>query len=118
MAGGLIALEEARDRLLALAAPRPAVSMPLVDTTGLSLAEPLVSRRNQPAADLSAMDGYAVRSADLPGPWRVIGESAAGRPFSGMIGPGEAARISTGAMIPDGADCVVVQEDVARDATG
>lgn len=115
MAGGLIALDEARDRLLALAAPRPAVSMPLVDTTGLSLAEPLVSRRNQPAADLSAMDGYAVRGADLPGPWRVIGESAAGRPFSGMIGPGEAARISTGAMIPDGADCVVVQEDVARD---
>lgn len=115
MAGGLIALDEARDRLLALAAPRLPVTLPLVDATGLTLAEPLLSKRNQPAADLSAMDGYAVRSADLPGPWRVIGESAAGRPFSGTIGAGEAARISTGAMIPDGADCVVVQEDVARD---
>ncbi len=115
MAGGLIPLDEARDRLLALARPRPAVSMPLVDATGLTLAEPLLSRRSQPAADLSAMDGYAVRGSDLPGPWRVIGESAAGRPFAGAIGPGEAARISTGAMIPDGADCVLVQEDVARD---
>jgi len=115
MAGGLIPLDEARDRLLALAAPRPSLSLPLDQVTGLMLAEPLISRRNQPAADLSAMDGYAVRSADLPGPWRVIGESAAGRPFVGTIGPGEAARISTGAMIPDGADCVVVQEDVARE---
>jgi molybdopterin molybdotransferase len=114
MAGGLIPLDEARDRLLALAAPRPPVTLPLDQTTGLTLAEPLVSLRNQPAADLSAMDGYAVRSADLPGPWRVIGESAAGRPFAGTIGAEEAARISTGAMIPDGADCVVVQEDVAR----
>ena len=76
MAGGLIPLDEARDRLLALAAPRPAISLPLDQVTGLTLAEPLVSQRNQPAADLSAMDGYAVRSADLPGPWRVIGESA------------------------------------------
>jgi molybdopterin molybdotransferase len=115
MAGGLIALDEARDRLLALADPCPAISLPLVETTGLTLAEPLVSLRSQPAADLSAMDGYAVRGADLPGPWRVIGESAAGRPFAGAIGPGEAARISTGATVPAGADCVVVQEDVARD---
>lgn len=115
MAGGLIPLDEARDRLLALAAPRPAISLPLDQVTGLTLAEPLVSQRNQPAADLSAMDGYAVRSADLPGPWRVIGESAAGRPFAGVLAPGQAARISTGAMIPDGADCVVVQEDVARE---
>lgn len=116
MAGGLIALDEARDRLLALADPRPAISLPLVDTTGLTLAEPLLSKRSQPAADLSAMDGYAVRSADLPGPWRVIGESAAGRPLAGTIGASEAARISTGAMVPEGADCVVVQEDVAREA--
>lgn len=115
MAGGLIALDEARSRLLALTDPRPAVSLPLVDTTGLTLAEPLIAGRNQPAANLSAMDGYAVRSPDLPGPWHVVGESAAGRPFAGTIGPGEAARISTGAMIPKGADCVVVQEDVARD---
>ncbi len=112
--GGLISLDEARTRLLALATARSAITLPLHETTGLVLAQPLTSRRNQPAADLSAMDGYAVRGANLPGPWYVIGESAAGRPFAGAIGPGEAARISTGAMIPDGADCVVVQEDVAR----
>ncbi|WP_017672606.1 gephyrin-like molybdotransferase Glp [Blastomonas sp. AAP53] len=115
MAGGLISLDEARARLLALATPKPAITLPLHETTGLVLAQPLTSLRNQPAADLSAMDGYAVRHIDLPGPWRVIGESAAGRPFAGVIGTREAARISTGAMIPDGADCVVVQEDVARD---
>jgi molybdopterin molybdotransferase len=115
MAGGLISLDDARTRLLALATAQPAITLPLHMTTGLVLAEALSSRRDQPAADLSAMDGYAVRSADLPGPWHVIGESAAGRPFAGSIGPGEAARISTGAMIPDGADCVVVQEDVVRD---
>jgi molybdopterin molybdotransferase len=115
MPGGLIPLDAARERLLALANPRPAVSLPLVDATGLTLAEPLIAGRNQPAADLSAMDGYALRSADLPGPWQVVGESAAGRPFAGTVGSGEAVRISTGAMVPDRADCVVVQEDVARD---
>ena len=115
MPGGLIPLDEARKRLLALASPCPTIAMPLAQATGLTLGQPLVSRRNQPAADLSAMDGYAVRSADLPGPWRVIGESAAGRPFSGAIGTREAVRISTGATIPEGADCVVVQEDVARE---
>lgn len=115
MAGGLISLDEARNRLLALATPTPVIALPLHQTTGLVLAEALTSLRHQPAADLSAMDGYAVRSTDLPGPWRVIGESAAGRPFAGVVGVGEAARISTGAMIPAGADCVVVQEDVARE---
>lgn len=115
MPGGLISLDEARNRLLALATPTPVIALPLHQTTGLVLAEALTSLRHQPAADLSAMDGYAVRSTDLPGPWRVIGESAAGRPFAGVVGVGEAARISTGAMIPAGADCVVVQEDVARE---
>jgi molybdopterin molybdotransferase len=115
MAGGLITLDEARDRLLALATPRDAVSLPLQQTTGLVLTHPLTAQRQQPAADLSAMDGYVVRRADLPGPWRVVGESAAGQAFADSIGQGEAARISTGAIIPAGADCVVVQEDVSRD---
>lgn len=115
MPAGLISLDDARVRLLALAKPRPAIALPLHATTRLVLAAPLTAMRHQPAADLSAMDGYAVRCADLPGPWRVIGESAAGRPFAGTVGAGDAARISTGAMIPAGADCVVVQEDIARD---
>lgn len=61
------------------------------------------------------MDGYALRAADLPGPWLVIGASAAGHPFSGTLGPGQAVRISTGALIPAGADMVLVQEDTRRD---
>lgn len=60
------------------------------------------------------MDGYALRSSDGPGPWQVIGESAAGRPFAGRIGAGEAVRISTGAIVPQGADTVVLQEDAQR----
>lgn len=118
MAGGLIPLEEAQARLLALAAAKPAVTLGLLEATGHILAEPLVALRSQPAADLSAMDGYAVRAADLPGPWTVIGESAAGRPFLGTLAPGNAVRISTGAIMPGGADTVVVQEDVAIDGTG
>jgi molybdopterin molybdotransferase len=60
------------------------------------------------------MDGYAIRWADRAGPWRVTGEAAAGHGFSGTIGSGDAVRISTGAPLPDGADTVVVQEDVER----
>lgn len=114
-AGGLIPLAEAQTRLLAMAGPRKVVRLPLLQCLNHALAEPLISGRDQPAADLSAMDGYAVHAADLPGPWVIIGESAAGRPFAGSIGSGEAVRISTGAFVPDGADCVVVQEDVMRD---
>lgn len=72
--------------------------------------------RTQPAADLSAMDGYALRFADLPGPLRVIGESAAGHPFAGSVGQGEAVRIFTGAALPPGTDTILIQEEAARDA--
>jgi molybdopterin molybdotransferase len=116
MAGGLIALAEAQARLLALATAKPAASLDLVSANGHVLAEPLTALRSQPAADLSAMDGYAVRGSDLPGPWTIVGESAAGRPFTGTIATGEAVRISTGAIVPRDADTVVVQEDTA--ATG
>ena len=61
------------------------------------------------------MDGYAIRFAELPGPWRVVGESAAGRPFAGAVEPGEAARVFTGAAMPAGADSVLVQEEATRD---
>ena len=111
----LLALEEAQARLLALAEPLPAEKLPLGDASGRYLAEPLLARRTQPAADLSAMDGYALRAADLPGPWRVVGESAAGHPFAGSVGAGEAVRIATGALIPAGADMVLMQEDATRE---
>ena len=111
----LLTLAEAQDRLLAMAVPLPVERVPVAEALGRYLAEPLVARRTQPPADLSAMDGYALRAADLPGSWRVIGESACGHPFSGTVGPGEAVRIATGALVPDGADMVLIQEDAARD---
>ena len=110
-----LALEEAQCRLMAIAPVLPIEQRAAADCLGFHLAQPLAALRTQPAADVSAMDGYALRTADLPGPWRVIGESAAGRPFSGTVGAGEAARISTGALVPAGADMVLIQEDAARE---
>lgn len=110
----LLPLAEAQERLLALATPTQFVTLPLASCTGHYLAEPLTAVRLQPAADLSAMDGYAIRWADRPGPWAVVGESAAGQPFDETLRPGEAARISTGAILPQGADTILVQEDAER----
>lgn len=111
----MLNVTEAQARLLALASPLPPVSRPVAACVGHYLAEPVIARRTQPAADLSAMDGYAIRFADLPGPWRVTGESAAGRPHSGEIGPGDAVRIFTGAHLPAGADSILIQEDTNRE---
>jgi molybdopterin molybdotransferase len=88
---------------------------PLAQAAGRWVAADVRARRTQPAADLSAMDGYAIRFADLPGPWRVVGESAAGRPFAGSVGAHEAARIFTGAALPAGADTVLIQEEAGRE---
>ncbi len=107
-------LEQAQARLLALATPLPLERVPVAEALGRYLAEPLTARRTQPAADVSAMDGYAMRAADLPGPWQVVGESAAGHPFAGTVAPGQAVRISTGALMPAGADMVLMQEDAGR----
>ncbi|MCB2049372.1 MAG: molybdopterin molybdotransferase MoeA [Novosphingobium sp.] len=108
-------LEEAQARLIALAQIMPGETIPVELAAGRVLAEPLAARRTQPPADLSAMDGYTVRAGDSSGPWRIVGESAAGHPFSGSLSAGEAVRISTGALMPADADCVILQEDVARD---
>ena len=108
-------LEEAQTRLLALVEPLEVEHVDIGGALGRYLAEPLFALRHQPAADISAMDGYAVSAGDVSGPWRIIGESAAGRPFSGSLEAGEAVRISTGALLPAGSKAVIVQEDVARD---
>ena len=84
----------------------------LAHCVGRVLAEDLIATESLPAFPASAVDGYAVRSADAGKPLRVVGESAAGRPFSGVVGPGTAVRILTGGVLPDGADCVVMVEDV------
>lgn len=110
----LLSLKEAQDRLLALVRPLPLQHLDAENALGHYLAEPVLARRTQPAASLSAMDGYAVHSNDMTGPWQVIGESAAGHPFNGHFAIGEAVRISTGAILPQCAGAVILQEDVAR----
>lgn len=112
---GLLPFQAALDQLLAGAEPLPAETVPLDQGAGRVLAEPLVARLTQPPFAAAAMDGYAIRWADRHGEWRVVGESAAGHGWNGSVGAGEAVRIFTGAPVPDGADVIVVQEEVARD---
>ncbi|PXA85085.1 molybdopterin molybdenumtransferase MoeA [Nostoc sp. 3335mG] len=111
----LLPVPQAQARLLALASPLPIETVPLVDAVGRWAAADVRARRDQPACDLSAMDGYAIRYAERPGPWTVVGESAAGAGYDRPLGVYEAARIFTGAPVPEGADCVLVQEEAARD---
>jgi molybdopterin molybdotransferase len=111
----LLAVDEARTRLFALAPSIDTETISIREAAGRWAADDIVALRTQPAADLSAMDGYAIRFADLPGPLALIGESAAGSPFPGTVGPSETVRIFTGAAVPAGADTVLVQEEAARD---
>ena len=93
-------------------------TVPLNDALGRVLAADLTALRTQPPAAVSAMDGYAVRAADVaqaPVTLKLIGEVAAGHPFDGAVKAGQAARIFTGGVMPPGADTVVIQELTARD---
>ncbi len=112
----MIGLEEAQSRLIALAHPVSVERVPLLSAAGRWSAEPVAAKRTQPSRDLSAMDGYAVATRDMPGPWTVIGQSAAGAGFAVKIGPSEAVRIFTGAPLPQGADSIIIQEDVTRES--
>ena len=114
----LLSVANALARVLEHAEPLAAEEAPLAEAAGRVLAYPLKARRTQPPADVSAMDGYAVRAADVadaPVHLKVIGEVAAGKPFARALGPGEAARIFTGGVIPYGADTIVIQEHARRD---
>src|SRR4030081_1772765 len=85
------------------------------------LARDVAALRTQPPQAMSAMDGYAVRAADasaVAARLKVIGEVAAGRPFEKTVGAGEAVRIFTGGVIPDGADAIVIQEDTVVESGG
>jgi molybdopterin molybdotransferase len=112
---GLIPVSEALARVLAsVAGPVEAETVPLAVAAGRTLAADVVASRTQPPFPASAMDGYAVRSADAGTPGaslRLIGTSAAGHGYSGRVGPGEAVRIFTGAPVPEGADAILIQED-------
>ncbi len=114
----LMAVADALARVLEGAAALPAETVKLEDAFGRVLAEDLKARRTQPPADVSAMDGYAVRASDVakaPVVLRIIGEVAAGHPFAGAVKAGEAARIFTGGLMPAGSDTVVIQELATRD---
>lgn len=114
----LISVAQALEHVLAHASPLPPEETPLIEADDCVLAGDLKALRTQPPADVSAMDGYAVRAADVanaPVRLKVIGEVPAGRPFTASVGEGQAARIFTGGFVPDGADTVVIQEVTKRD---
>jgi len=109
----MISVDKAQARLLAAREPLKSENVALSDSLGRYLSDNVTAIRDQPAAPLSAMDGYAMRFADLPGPWTIVGDVAAGAAPPRSIGTGEAMRIFTGAMLPAGADTILVQEDAA-----
>lgn len=114
----LMSVAEASARVLAEATPLPAELVPLAEAHGRVLTADLAALRTQPPEAVSAMDGYAVRSADVantPVRLKVVGEVAAGHPFAGAVGIGDAARIFTGGVLPPGTDTIVIQENAVRD---
>jgi len=112
----MIPVEDALSRIFALCSALDVETVPLAQAHGRVLAQPVRARRDQPPFVGSAMDGYAVKGPVSVGQtFHVIGEAGAGNAFSGHVTPGEALRIFTGAPMPEGADHVVIQEDVARD---
>jgi molybdopterin molybdotransferase len=115
----LISVEEALARVLDGVTALPSEEVAIGEAHGRVLAAPLAARRTQPPADVSSMDGYAARAADLTGTGaklKIVGQSAAGRPFAGALKASEAVRIFTGAVLPEGADTVVPQEEAKVDA--
>jgi molybdopterin molybdotransferase len=110
-------IEDALVQVLAHVAPLGAEEVPVAEAAGRVLAEPGTAEGDLPPFDSSAMDGFAVRAADTPGPLRVVGQSAAGSPFDGELAEGEAVTISTGAVVPAGADAVVPVERTTGEVT-
>lgn len=112
-----LSVEDAISRVLAGATPTPKEDVKLTESAGRTLATPLVAKLTQPPFDATAMDGYAVRAEDvatLPATLEIIGEAAAGHPFSGTLSKYQAVRIFTGAPLPQGADAIVIQENTTR----
>lgn len=112
----MIPVSDALDALFVLAEPLRAEDVPLADCAGRVLAEPVSARLTQPPFDASSMDGYAIKAieADLHAQFKLVGEAAAGHPFDGTLKAGQTVRIFTGAPVPEGADFVVIQEDMER----
>ncbi len=112
----MISVEEALSAVLDLVSPLPFEDVPLRAANGRVLAQTLTARRTQPPFAASSMDGYGLRRSEVEpdAMFKVIGESVAGHSFSGTVRAGQAVRIFTGAPVPEGADFVVIQEDVTR----
>ncbi len=111
-AHALLPLDDAIEIVAARVVPLPAEQVPVEEAGGRFVAQAVPAATDLPPFTNSALDGYAVRADDTPGRLVVVGESAAGMPYEGEVGPGEAARISTGAAIPDGADAIAQIEIV------
>ncbi len=110
----LVPVADALGRVTRAFAPLAAEQVSIADAVGRVLAEDVVARVTQPPAAVSAMDGYAVRAADVAEPpvtLRIVGGAPAGGAYGDTLGPGEADRIFTGGPTPDGCDAVVIQED-------
>ena len=99
----MLSVDEARTIMLEVAQPLPAETVKLADALGRVLAAPVIAPRDHPPFPSSAMDGYAVRSADTPGSLKVVGEAAAGHGFDGPCEAETAVRIATGGAAPEGA---------------
>jgi molybdopterin molybdotransferase len=110
----MISVEEAVTRIVSAFRPLNSERVALEAAAGRTLATDAYAKSDQPPFAVSMMDGYAVRSADLD-PRHVIGSAPAGHPFAGIVGPGEAVRLFTGSVVPEGADAVIAQEDAQRD---
>jgi molybdopterin molybdotransferase len=114
----LLAVDDALDVVLENVRPLGVEDVPLESALNRYLGEPVAATFDLPPFTNSAMDGFALRHGDTPGQLEVVGESAAGSPFAGELGPGQAVTISTGAVLPEGADSVAPIEWVREVATG
>ncbi len=116
----MISVDEARARILAGFGPLTSVVVPLSEALGRVLAEDVEARLTQPPAAMSAMDGYAVRAADVakvPVTLKQIGSAPAGGSYDGEVKAGECVRIFTGGPLPRGTDAIVIQEDTTAEGT-
>jgi molybdopterin molybdotransferase len=116
----MISVEEATQRIVSAFNPLDAETVAIAEVAGRVLAEDAIAKATQPPFPVSSMDGYAIRAADVqsvPAHLGVIGSSPAGHPFNGKLAQGEAVRIFTGGVVPDGADAVVIQENTDAEET-
>ena len=116
----MLSVRDAHSRVIAAFEALPAEMVSVADAAGRVLAVPPAARLTQPPADLSAMDGYAVRAADVPtapGTLTLVGQAPAGGSYDQVLQAGEAVRIFTGGPLPAGADSIVIQEDTKADGS-